>query len=54
MQLYWGLKSIPELSGLPPAERRRVWRAGHWKAYRHWQTWAAMAGAGLSRASARI
>ena len=27
MQIYWSLKSIPELAGLASAERRRVWRA---------------------------
>jgi hypothetical protein len=41
MQFYWSLKSIPELSGLPPRERRRIWRAAYWKTFRHWQIWAA-------------
>ena len=27
MRLYWSLKSVPELAGLSPAERRRVWQA---------------------------
>lgn len=44
MQLYWSLKSIPEL---PSPERGRVWRAAHRKTFRHWQTWAALAGLGL-------
>jgi len=47
MQLYWGLKSIPELAGLPSAERGRVWRAAYRQTFRHWQTWAALAGLGL-------
>ena len=40
MQIYWTLKSIPELSGLPLGERMRVWRAASWKTTRHWQFWA--------------
>jgi hypothetical protein len=41
MQIYWSLKSIPELSGLPSEERRRLWHAALWKTTRHWQVWAA-------------
>src|SRR5215475_2429971 len=44
MQIYWTLKSIPELSGLPLGERMRVWRAAHWNIYRHWQFWASLVG----------
>ena len=44
MQIYWTLKSISELSGLPLKERMRVWRAAHWKATRHWQYWASLVG----------
>jgi hypothetical protein len=47
MQIYWTLKSIPELSGLPLKERMRVWRAAHWKITRHWQYWASLVGIGL-------
>jgi hypothetical protein len=47
MQIYWPLKSIPELSELSPAERRRMWRAAYWKTYRHWQTWVSLAGIGF-------
>ena len=46
MQIYWSLKSIPELAGLASAERRRAWRAACWNAYRHWQVWASVAGIG--------
>lgn len=48
MPIYWSLKSIPELAGLAPAERRRVWRTDCWHAYRHWQVWASLAVAGLA------
>ena len=44
MQIYWTLRSIPELSGLPLGERMRVWRAAHWNIYRHWQFWASLVG----------
>ena len=47
MQIYWTLKSIPELSGLPSEERMRVWRAAYWKTKRHWQFWAGLVGLGL-------
>ncbi|MEK7993726.1 MAG: hypothetical protein AAB403_07980 [Planctomycetota bacterium] len=47
MQIYWSLKSIPELSVLPRAERGRRWRAVSWKTFRHWQTWASLAGLAL-------
>ena len=47
MQIYWSIKSVPELTGLPSAERHRVWRAGFWKAHRHWQVWAVVASYGL-------
>jgi hypothetical protein len=28
MKLYWGLKSVPELQGLPKAQQKRLWRIG--------------------------
>ena len=43
MTIYWTLKSIPELSGLPWRERGRAWRVVCWKAFRHWEVWAAFA-----------
>ena len=39
MRIYWSLKSIPELSGLPPLARARAWFCCVHKTYRHWQTW---------------
>lgn len=39
MKLYWSLRSIPELSDLPRAEQRRLWRECWWKVIRHWQVW---------------
>jgi hypothetical protein len=44
MQLYWTLKSIPELS---LGERGRFWRSVYWKTYRHWQVWLALTSLGL-------
>jgi hypothetical protein len=44
MRIYWSLKSIPELSGLPSEERRRVWWAAYLKITRHWQFWASLVG----------
>jgi hypothetical protein len=44
MLMYWSLKSIPELSGLPSEERRRVWWAAYLKITRHWQFWASLVG----------
>jgi hypothetical protein len=37
MQIYWFKKSIPEFTGLPDAERRRLWAATRWKVIRYWQ-----------------
>jgi hypothetical protein len=39
--VYWTLRSIPELSGLPRGEPGRAWRAVCWKAFRHWEVWVA-------------
>jgi len=47
MQIYWTLKSIPELSALPPGERGRVWRVAYRETKRHWQYWAGLVGVGL-------
>jgi len=41
MQLYWSLKSIPELADLPADERGRLWRAAFWRTFRHWELWVA-------------
>jgi hypothetical protein len=42
MNIYWTLKSVPELSGLPSRERGRVWRAVSLKTFRHWEVWVAL------------
>jgi hypothetical protein len=46
MQIYWTLKSIPELSGLPSDdERRRVWWDANGKMRRRsWQYWVSFVG----------
>jgi hypothetical protein len=46
MRVYWSLRSIPELTDLPRAERRRLWRQCWGKVLGHWQVWLAfLAGA---------
>lgn len=35
MALYWRMKSIPELAGLPRNERRRAWRDAYLRAHRN-------------------
>jgi hypothetical protein len=40
MKIYWTQRSIPELTGLEPSQRRAAVRACRFKALRHWQTWA--------------
>ena len=47
MQIYWTLKSSPELSELPSEKMRRVGRAAFWKTTRHWQFWASFLVLGL-------
>jgi hypothetical protein len=39
MKTYLTLKSIPELSNQPPAERGRLWRKHAWKSFHSKQTW---------------
>ncbi|CAG9196349.1 conserved hypothetical protein [Burkholderia vietnamiensis] len=56
MEVFWTLKSIPELANLPARDRRVNWRRAYFRSWRHWQTWAgllacalcAALGAGLS------
>lgn len=43
MKLYWTFNDITELRGLPRAEQRRLWRRVQGPAYRHWETWLAVA-----------
>jgi hypothetical protein len=40
--LYLTARSIPELTHVPPAERRRILRRCAPMTYRHWQAWAAL------------
>ena len=47
MQIYWSLKSIPELASLPNEERGRAWRRVYGKTFRHWQTWAGLLACGI-------
>ena len=42
MQIYWTLKHLPEFADLSSSERGRIWRAVHWKVFRHWQAWLAL------------
>jgi len=41
------MQGVPELSGVPTSERRRLEKSTWWKAHRHWQTWLALLGAFL-------
>jgi hypothetical protein len=42
MKVYWSWRSIPELSGLPSAERARLLLECRGKVVRHWQVWVAI------------
>ena len=42
MKSYWNLEAVPELKDLPKEERDRIFSAVVWKAFRHWQSWAAL------------
>ena len=39
MKVWWSLRSIPELSDLPHAQQRRLWRHCWPKVLDHWQIW---------------
>jgi hypothetical protein len=43
MRLYWTIKQIPELAGLPADEQRRLWREGYLETLGQWQMWASLA-----------
>ncbi len=43
MRIYWTMKSVPELAPLSKEQRKSVWHATRWKAFRHWQFWVASA-----------
>ena len=47
MKIYWGLSSVPELAGLPGAERRAIWRTCYRKSFRSKRVWAALIVCGL-------
>jgi hypothetical protein len=51
MQTYWTSKDIPELSQLPPLERRRILRHCAPMTFRHWETWAALFGCAVCAAT---
>lgn len=42
--MYWTIKSVPELQALEPLQRKVAWRACYFDSFKHWQTWAAVAG----------
>jgi hypothetical protein len=39
MPIYWSYKRLPELSALPDAERKDVWRKPVQRAYERWESW---------------
>jgi hypothetical protein len=43
VDIYWTLKSIPELSQLSSTERGVTWRQAYPRTLRHWQTWIGLA-----------
>lgn len=42
MEIFWTLKSIPELANLSARDRRTYWRRAYRRTWRHWQTWAGL------------
>lgn len=42
MPIYWSYKRLPELSALPDAERKEVWRKAVQRAYERWESWLVM------------
>ena len=48
--LYWSIKRIPELAGLPAHEQRRLWQDGYMESFHHWQMWASLAVTGVGAA----
>ena len=44
MRWHWSYKSLPELAGLPDAERRQVWERAGRRAFRRPVVWLAVLG----------
>ncbi|RFF31676.1 hypothetical protein [Wenzhouxiangella sediminis] len=42
MQIYWTLKSVPELEDAPRRERGRRWQRAYHKTLRHGVTWISL------------
>lgn len=42
MQIHWTSKSIPEFSGVPRRDRRRLWLRYVWPSFTRWQPWGAL------------
>ena len=42
MPIHWSYKSLPELSALPAAERKDVWKKATDQAYGRWQNFLAL------------
>ena len=42
MEIYWTIKSIPELRDASKLERRRRWKRAYRKSFRHLTTWMAL------------
>ena len=51
MEIYWSLKSVPELRELDRKTRTRVWRKCVWYTLLHWQMWIAGAMGAIAGAS---
>ncbi len=42
MEIFWTIKSIPELRNAPKRERSRRWQRAYHKTFRHISTWVAL------------
>ena len=42
MNIYWTLKSIPEMELLTRDERRKAWSFSSIRTYKHWETWVGL------------
>lgn len=42
MHIYWRIRSLPELTGLPKKEQLRLWRSVVWRVFTLWPAWVVL------------
>lgn len=51
MRIYWRLKRLPELAGIPCEEHLGIWREAYLSAHKGWRIWVTHLAFGIGIAS---